>query len=230
MRFASLEHFGLSAWRLGCVCLASASAAWLFVDFALGVLGEAKPAAVVAVSALVFYLVASVPRRLLDRQRVAEAREAVVLAASARACLEVTGSRARTLMAVRPREPATARAVRRAARLVLLGARVEDALADASARMASYTGSAALRQLAELRPEGFDTGDEESAGLAAYGDLSMETRVPMFMTVCFFAPIMALLYAVFTRSYGPAGVAELTVLVFVVVDLAYYLSSAEREA
>ncbi|MDG7011315.1 MAG: hypothetical protein JRN57_04260 [Nitrososphaerota archaeon] len=227
MRFSSLEHFGLSAWRLACVGIASASGGWLLGDLVLGgVLGQAKPGILLIISALVFYLVVSVPRRMLDGRRVSEAREAVPLSASARACLEVTGSRPRTLMMVRPREPSLARSLEAAARMVLLGTRVEDALAHAAEGLASYSSAATLRSLAVLRPEGFESGDEEARGLAASGDLSRETKVPMFMTVCFFAPILTLLYAVFSHSYSAASMSELTALEFIIVDLTYYMSSA----
>ncbi len=227
MRFASLEHFGLSAWRLAGVGLASASAAWLLADLALGdVLGGAEPAVLLVASAAVFYLVVSTPRRLMDRQRVAESREAVLLSTSARACLEVTGSRPRTLIMLKPREAALAASVTSAARMVLLGAKAEDALGLASEGLASSSGSEALKSLASLRPEGFDSGDEEAQGLAASGELGRETRIPVFMTVSFFAPIMLLLYAVFSHSYGASSLAELTACEFIVVDLAYYLSSA----
>ncbi|MDE1858412.1 MAG: hypothetical protein KGI26_05045 [Thaumarchaeota archaeon] len=227
MRFASLDHFGLSAWRLACVGLASASAAWLLSGAAFGgILGQAEPAALMMVSAAVFYLVVTVPRRAVERQRVEAARESVLLSASARACLGVTGSRPRTLMMLEPREPSVAMAVKRAARLVLLGAKAGDALASASADLSSYSAASALRSLATLTPEGIEGGDEESRGLAASEDLGRETRVPIFMTACFFAPIMLLLYAVFSRSFDAASMTELATLEFVVVDVAYYLTSA----
>lgn len=227
MRFASLEHFQLSAWRLTGVGLAAASASWLATELALGqVLGQAKPAVLLLVSSMVFYLVISTPRRLLDVQRAEEAREAVLLSTAAKACLNVTGSRPRTLMLLKPKEPALAASMGTAARMVLLGARVEDALADASKGLASYSAAAALRSLASLRPEGFDSGDEETRGLAASRDLSMETKVPVFMTVCFFAPILMLLYAVFSQAYGATSLVELTSLEFILVELAYHLSSA----
>ena len=229
MKFASLDHFGLSAWRLACIGVAAASAAWLASEAALGgVLGEAKPAVLLLVSSLVFYLVVSIPRRLLDRARVQEARESVLLSASARACLQVTGSRPRTLMLVRPRVPSVARAVRESSRMVLLGVKVEDALTMASEGLASNSASVALRSLAVLGPEGLESGDDESRGLAYSSELSRETKLPMFMTACFFTPIMILLYAVFTQSYSPDSIAELVVLEFIIVDLAFYLSSADR--
>ena len=230
MRFDSLEHFGLSTWRLACVGLAAASGAWIVAEFSFGeLLGEAEPAGLLVISGLVFYLVVSTPKRVLERERVAEAREAVYLSAYARACLEVTGSRPRTVMMLRPRERNTARAAGGAARMVLLGTKVGDSLLSASRELASYSAAAALRGLAVLGPDGFESGDEESRGLASSSELNRETRVPMFMTVCFFAPIMTLLFAVFYRSYDAASLSELAALEFVLVDLAYHLSSGGRD-
>jgi hypothetical protein len=229
LKFGSLEHYGASPWRLACVGVAAASAAWLAASSVLGdVLGQAKPGVLLLVAALTFYMVARVPGRLMAGQRVAEAREAVPLSAFARACLSVTGSRAKTLMLLRPRDSVLARPLRGAARMVLLGTGVEDALEEASRGLASSTAAAALAGLATLRPEGLDSDDEEARGLAASMDLSAETRLPMFMTVCFFAPIMTLLYAVFSHAFDPASLAELTTLEFIVVDIAFHFAAAEK--
>jgi hypothetical protein len=56
----------------------------------------------------------------------------------------------------------------------------------------------------------------------------METKLPIFMTVCFFAPIMITLYAVFSHTYQPDRLAELGAFEFTIIDLAYYLSAADR--
>ena len=229
MRFASLEHFNIRAWRISCVGVALASAAWLMAGLAVGgVLGGAKPAMQVVVAALVFYIVVSTPRRLLDRQRVSQARESVLLAGAAKACLGVTGSRSRTLVMLRPRDSVLSETVEEAARVVLLGGRVEQALSTTSEGLASYSAAAALRSLATLKPGNYDAGDEETRGLADSAELSKETKLPMFMTVCFFAPIMMLLYSVFSHSYDPGSLAELSALEFIVIDLAFYLSASDR--
>lgn len=229
MKFASLEHYGLSPWRLACVGVSFSCSAWFAADLVLGsVLGGAKLEVLVLLSCMVFYLVVTIPRRLYERQRASEAREAVLLSASARTYLQVSGSRPRTLMMLRAQEKSIARALAGAAKLVLLGAKVEDALLASSGGLASYTAEATVRSIASLRPEGFEAGDEEAKGLESSGEMSRETRLPMFMTVCFFAPIMLILYAVFSGVHGAAGVAELTAFEFIAVDIAFYLSSGDR--
>ena len=101
-------------------------------------------------------------------------------------------------------------------------------MGESSHHLASYSAASVLQSVAAANARGFAGGDEESRGLAVSTELSMETKLPIFMTVCFFAPIMMVLYAVFTHTYQPEQLIELGTLEFAVVDLAYYLSAADR--
>ena len=211
------------------VALSSAAAAATSLVVG-GSLGGAGPAAMLVVGSLSFYIVLSTPRRLLDARRVAQAREAPLLSSSAAACLAVTGSRSRTLVFLRPRDPGLAASAKEAGRRVLLGARVEGAVEAAARSLPSYSAAAALRGVASFSPKGIDAGDEEARGLASASDLGRETRVPMVTAVCFFAPIMLVLYAVFSHAYSPLKLAELSGFEFILVDLAFYLGAAQGRA
>jgi hypothetical protein len=229
VRFASFEVLEISAWRL--VAVGSAASALTGVGLALlmgNALGQAEGATIGVISVLVLYVVVSLPRRLLDHQRVAQARESLLLSASAQACLRVTGSRSKTFMLIKPKEPTLAAAVKETARRILLGEGVDAAVVESTRRVASYSASSALRGVATAKAREFEANDEESRGLAASSELGMETKLPMFMTVCFFAPIMITLYAVFSHTYDPELLVELGAFEFVVVDLAYYFSAADR--
>jgi hypothetical protein len=196
---------------------------------ALGnVLGGATGPALVMIGALVFYAVVSTPRRLLDAQRVAQARESVLLSAAATACLNAAGSGPRTILVLRSRDEAISKALRRAGRGVLLGTRPLEALDESSKQVASYSAAAALREVASPGRKEYDAGDEEARGLASSSELSRETKLPVFMTACFFAPIMLLLFAVFSHSYGTGSLVELAALEFIILDLAFYLTSGDR--
>lgn len=229
MRFASLDTLGVSPWRLAGVGVGAAAAAAVATGFVAGdSLGEARDAAAGIVGALVFYIVLSTPRRLVDERRVSQARESTLLSASAAACVAVTGSRPRALILLRPGEGTLASSLKDAGRSVLLGTRVERAVEASARELSSYSAAAAFRGIASYAPAAIDQGDEESRGLASSSDLVRETKIPMMMTVCFFAPIMLTLYAIFSHSYGAVRLAELAAFEFVAVDLAFYLSSAER--
>ena len=229
MRSDALEHYGVSPLRLagvgGALSSAAVAGAWLVTG---GVLGQAGPEVMLVLGALVFYIVCSTPRRLQDRERIAQARESVLLSASAKACLGATGSKSKALAVLHPRDPSLAAAVTDAERRVLLGIRVEEALEEASRKLSSYSAESTLQGIARLRSAAFDGGDEETRGLTSSGELSRETKLPMFMTVCFFAPIMLLLYAVFARVYDPVSLSELAALEFILVDVAFYLSAPDR--
>jgi hypothetical protein len=229
MKFASLEYFEIRVWRISLFGIAVASAVWLATSFAIGgVLGQAKGPVLLVEAALVFYITVSTPRRLMDGRRVLQARESVLLSASAKACLNVSGSRARTLATLRPRDPSLARAVEAATKKVLLGTRVEDAIEESAEKLVSYSAAAELRSVASLRSTAFDAGDEETRGLENMSGLDRETKIPMFMTACFFAPIMMLLYALFTQSYDPGSLTDLAALQFIILDLAFYLGASDR--
>jgi len=229
VNFASFEHLSVDPWKVATLGAAASGAALFGCSLALGgVLGPDTGAAEIVVALLVFYIVMSTPRRLVDAQRLGQARESVLLSVASNACMNATGSRPRTLMLLRSNEPELKRALSDLGRSVLLGIRVERAVELTSRRLASYSAAAVLRGTAMLRPHFVDIGDQEIRGLMSSSELSKETRLPMFMTVCFFTPIMLLLYAVFTHIYSTAGLAELAAFGFVVIDLAFYLAASDR--
>jgi hypothetical protein len=229
MRLASVDHFGIDLRKLvvaGFVVGAlSALALGLIVG---GVLGQAAVGFDFTILALVFYIVVSTPRRVLDARRILQAREAVLLSALVSATLRVTGSRSRTLLMLKPREAELQATFREAGRLVLLGESVEEAAIKSGRMLVSYSASNMLLSAATLRPGAFSEGDEEVSGLSSAELLSRETKLPVFMTACFFSPIMLLLYAVFSHLSGPTSLAELVALEVVVLDIAYLFCSGQR--
>ncbi|MBI3841529.1 MAG: hypothetical protein HY297_06245, partial [Thaumarchaeota archaeon] len=131
MRFrtTSLDHFDLDPRKVILIALAvSACAAWGFGLTAGGALGTAKPGVELVVGAVVLYVVISTPRRLFEVSAMAQSREALVLATTAMACLEVTGSRTRTLLMLRSRETGLAGVLTRVKRGILLGSRPSEAV------------------------------------------------------------------------------------------------------
>jgi len=229
MRVASYDHFGISPPRIMGLGLLASSASYLALETSsAAALGEAAGPAALVVAALVFYMVVSTPRRILDRQRLSEAREAVALAASAMACLSVTGSRSKTLLTLHPRDQSSALAIRECAREILLGFPIGRATAESAKALVSNSAADALKGIASMKPEDFGSGDEESRGIEISTDMYRETKLPMFMTACFFSPIMLVLYSVFTHTYDPVKLVELVAFEFVIVDLAFFFSSVGR--
>lgn len=179
---------------------------------------------------LVFYGIVSSPRRVLDNQRLSQSREAVVLAVSASACLPITRSSSRSLLILRSNEPGLAEALRAVGRRILLGEPTNSAVRAETESLASYSAANALKAVASTQKGYVKEGGEELAGLTSYSQLSSETRLPIFMTVCFFSPIMLLLYAVFSKSTSPGSLAELVLLQVFLLDLTFFVCSPRREA
>jgi hypothetical protein len=229
VKFASFDHLEVDPWRVAMVGATASGAVLLGCGLVLGsVLGPATTATEVVVALLVFYIILSTPRRLVDAQRVGQARESVLLSVASNACMNATGSRPRTLMLLRPAEPELKRTLVDIGRSVLLGTGVENAVERASRRLVSYSAATALRGTATLHPRTADVSDQEVRGLMNSSELSRETKLPMFMTVCFFTPIMLVLYAVFTHIYSMDGLAGLAAFGFIVIDLSFYLAASDR--
>ncbi len=219
-----LELLGIDAKRLfalaAVVAIATAAAAGMLFG---GVLGQASVEFEAVLSALVFYAVVSAPRRSLEARRIAQAREAVMLSVVATVSSAMTGSRARTILMLRAKEAGLAHALAEAKKLVLLGHRAEDAVVASVRALPSYSAADVLTAAALTRPTVPWEGGEEAKGLASSAQLAEETKFPIFMTACFFSPIILLLYSVLAHIGSAEGLAEVVGLQLLIVDLAYYL-------
>jgi len=229
MKFASLEQFGIDPKRLATVALAASMATAIALRILVGgILGSATIGFEVVASGLVFYIVLTTPRRMLDSCRISQAREAVLLSAVASASTSVTGSRTRTFLLMKSGDEEIAAVLADVKRVLLLGMRVEDSVAMAEKRLVSYSAANVFRSAATMRSGTFSEGGEETHGLAMSAQLTQETKLPVFMTACFFSPIMLLLYAVFSHLSSPAGIAQLAAIEVVILDLTFYLCSGNR--
>lgn len=229
MRFGSLEHFGISPWRITTFALGTSTVFASAVGFSVGmVLGLARFPILFVIASATFYLIITTPRRIIDRQRMSQAKDSVTLSAAIKATMGVVGSRCRTLALMRPRDESLAKATREAMRNVLLGHSIQDSVGSSAQLAVSYSAANILESVAFLGSDSFDVGDEEKRGLSVSSDLNLETKLPIFMTACFFAPIMLVLYSVFSGLSDPASLSALAAFEFVMIDIAFYLTAGDR--
>ncbi len=215
--------------KLVCLSLAAAAgAALVFRGLVGGVLGGSTEDVQLIVSGLVFYACVSAPRRVGQASSCSESREAVTISAAAATCLSASGSRAKTLLSLRSDEPGIAAALKAAGRSVLLGVPVRESVRTASAHLASYSAANAVCGVADQSPQTLDERGEESEGITSYAQLSHETKLPIFMTVCIFTPILLVMYSVISRVTTPDDLAELVALDVVVLEIAFNFCSADR--
>ena len=223
--FASMRRLEVDPFRLVALGAAVASLAgalvWLLIG---GLLGAATLEVDIVCSVLVFYIVVSAPRRMMDARRVSQSKEAVFLATVSAASAQVVGSRNRVIIMLRSRDEEIARALASVRKALYLGFAADEATARASSKLASYSASYAL-QRAGLPTAGMNERGEETQGLETSGQMAAETKLPVFMTAAFFTPIMLLLFAVFSQVTDTPRLVELVALEVVILDLTFYVCS-----
>jgi hypothetical protein len=216
-------------WKLAAVGGAAASASGLLLQVASGgVLGAGAPELDLVVGAVVFYMVVSFPKRLMEASSLSQSREASSLSVMAAIDFEATHSRSRTMLMLMPSDTGIRQVLERVKRAILLGETASSAVNESVGTLTSYSAAEALRKAATMSPESMEEGGEENRGIVSALQLGEESKLPLFMTVCFFTPIMLLLYAVFSRLEDPRSLMELLGVQLVVLDLSFHFTSSER--
>ena len=173
-------------------------------------------------------MVVSLPKRLLETSSLSQSREASALSMMASVDFEATHSRSRTLLMLTPAEEDIRRALERIKRAILLGVAVGPAVDGSAELLVSDSAANVLRKAATVSPESMEEGGEENRGIVNALQLGEESKLPLFMTVCFFTPILLLLYAVFSRLEDPRSLSELVGVQLVVLDISFHFTSSER--
>ncbi len=227
--FSSLEHYSLDARKLAAVGVAAAAGSAFLLQYASGgVLGQGGPELDLIVASLVFYLVFSSPKRMAEAASLSQSRDAPMLAVMAAAGSEATHSRAKTMLMLKSTDQEVSAALTKIRRKVLLGAPVESAVEESVGRLASFSAANVLREAATASGGSIEEGGEETQGILNAFELAEESKFPLFIAVCFFTPILLLLYAIFSHLSSPVSLGELVVVQMVLLDLGFYYTSSER--
>ncbi len=229
MKLSSWDHYHINNAKFlalaGMLSVLGGTGVYLVTRDVLG--DESGIVGLVAAIAMC-YLVLSEPSREFETVSLRQAREAPIIAASAAVSLEATGSRARALMLLSSEEQELAAALDEIRRMILLGHAPTEAILKYGTEMASESASQALLSTATSNPGSIEDEGRELEDVFAASSLGEETKVPVFIAACFFAPIMLLLYAILTHSTTPIDLAELVALEVVVLNLTFAFSSQER--
>jgi len=191
-------------------------------------LGDETWVASVLSALVIAYLLLSEPKRDYDSVSLWQAREAPLIASSAAISLEATGSKGRTAMLLNSRSHDFSVILADIKRRILLGYPPTDAIVENSRKIASESGAQALISLATHNSTITDDQGSEAESSVAAAALGEETKTPIFIAVCFFAPIMLLLFAIIGHKTGPLDLAELVTLQAIILNLAFAISSRER--
>jgi len=174
------------------------------------------------------YVLMTAPRRIVRAAAFEQTLESPAFAASANIYLKATGSRSKTVVMLRAEERRLAEFLRDARRRVLLGydAASATAGADPQSRVLAESAKGVVESVVGVDGSRVEEGSEELDGLLGAGGLDEETKVPVFMAVCFFLPIMLMLFASMAKETGPAAVASLVFLEVIVLDLTMSVSQS----
>ena len=173
------------------------------------------------------YFVLSAPKRAYESTSLRQAREAPLLAAAAALDLKATGSTGKTILLLEASEVVLRNALDDSKRRVLLGYPARASIREVDSRLASKSAGFVLSSVVENKKEILEEG-EEAEGLMSFSSMADETKVPVFITVSFFTPIMLILLAVLGHYDSIRGVVELLVLQFVLLDLFFAFCSTDR--
>jgi len=228
MKVSSWDVLGLSRAKM-CALVASVgiATAACILTVTLTLLGAVSVVLALGVGAAGAYLVASYPRRSLDRSALLQAREAPALAASAAVYLQSTGSRSKTVLMLRSQEPRLSDLFEKARRSTLLGMDAKMAFERTEAVRADSTAGV-VGSIVRAHPDKVSDGGEELDGILRASSSAEETNFPVFLTISFFLPIMLMLLAAVGHHDNFASVASLSVLEVVILDLALSFASTER--
>jgi hypothetical protein len=174
------------------------------------------------------YAVAAIPRRSLEGSALEQARESPALAAAASVYLQSSGSKSKTVLMLRSDEPRLSSMLAELRRTTLLGIDPVDSYARMGGRAESDSVSKILGAVVRAQGERLVDEGEELEGMVLASLSKEETKFPVFLTVCFFLPIMLMLLAAIGHHTDPVAMVSLTFLELVVLDLALALSSTER--
>jgi hypothetical protein len=226
----SWEKIGLEPRRGVTVVLAISASFFLAVLGAAEVLLRAGPAslAIAALSAAASgYIVSTYPKRTIGLATFRQTLEAPSLAASANIYLTST-SRARSLLELRAEEPFLSRFLEKVRRSVLLGYEASAATerSDPRGHVFSESARSVVSSVTGADRARIEEGNEELEGIVSSTSLDEETKLPAFIALSFFLPIMLMLFDAVARQTSPPAIVALLVVELVVLDLALSLSGS----
>ncbi|HVC26569.1 MAG TPA: hypothetical protein VND40_00260 [Nitrososphaerales archaeon] len=174
------------------------------------------------------YLVSSAPRRIVRVAAFQQTLEAPSFAASSNIYLKSTSSRSKTFLMLRAEEPRLCSFLAEVRRRVLLG--YDASSATLGARPESHVFSESVKTVIDsvvgVDRARVEEGGDELDGILNSSGLDEETKLPLFISVCFFLPIMLMLFAAMTKGTGPAMISALVVLEVIVLDLTFAISGS----
>ncbi len=230
MRAKSWEQLGLDKKRA--LVFSSAAAASFFAVVALIAevlrIGSVGVVLGMIAGAGAGYLVSTAPRRMVGKAGFEQTIEAPSFAASSNIYLKSTSSRSKTFLMLRAEEPRLRSFLFQVRRQILLGYDAPSAVQGARPESHIFSESirTVLNSVVGVGKSRVEEGGEELDGILNSSGLDEETKLPLFIAVSFFLPIMLMLFAATAKGTGLLAVAALVVLEIVILDITLAVSGS----
>ena len=230
MRIRSWELVDIDP-RRGVVFVAVVAACFFTLVSVAGFLLAMGPAAILLgllACCAACYLVSTGPKRLVRLSALRQTTEAPSFAAASNIYLASTSSKSKTLLMLSAEEPRLKSLLAEVRRKVLLGFDARSAVSSASPerRVFSESVKTAVDAVVGAGRARLEEGSDELEGLLSSAGLDDETKLPVFMAVAFFLPIMLMLFAAVAKQTAPVSVGALAVLEVVILDIALGVSGS----
>jgi len=230
MKVQSWEQVGLDQGR-ALAFTACAAAAMFGIVVAVGAVlrvGSVSFVLGAMAAACAGYLVSTAPRRIVRVAAFRQTLESPSFAASSNIYLRATGSRSKTFLMLRAEEPLLGSFLAEVRRRVLLGYDATSAIAGARPESHLFSESArtVVNSVVGVDRARIEEGSDELDGILNSGGLDEETKMPIFIAISFFLPIMLMLFAAITKWNGQEAVAALVVLEVIILDLTLAVSGS----
>jgi len=230
MRLESWEQVGLEGKKTVAILLGVGAAFFASVAVAGGEVGLGAVSLVLGGMAAIgaIYLLSTAPKRSVRAAAFQQTLEAPSLAASSNIYLRSTSSRSKTLLMVRADEPRLKSFLGDVRRHVLLGYDGRSAVDEAlpNQRVFSESVKAVLGSAIGIDRSRIEEGGDELDGILNSSGLDEETKLPLFIAVSFFLPIMLMLFAAMNRAGGLAEVLALVIIESVILDITLGISGS----
>lgn len=174
----------------------------------------------------VSYIVFTAPRRSIDRASFDQTVEAPSFAAASNIYLSSTCSRSKTLLLLRAEEPYLSSFLLRVKKKVLLGHDAPAATRDCMPQNYLFSESirGVLNSIVGLSRTRVEEGGEELDAILSSSGLDEETKLPVFISVAFFLPIMLMLFSAMAKQITPLALGALFVLEAIILDIVLAVS------
>ena len=174
------------------------------------------------------YMVSMAPRRIVEKAGFEQTIEAPAFAATSNIYLKSTSSRSKTFLMLRAEEPRLKSFLFHVRRQILLGYDASSAVEGARQQGHVFSESirTVLSSIVGVDRSRVEEGGEELDAILNSSGLEDETKLPLFIAVSFFLPIMLMLFAATTKGTGLVAMASLVVLEVVILDITLAISGS----